>query len=174
MFVWSEMKEGLRFSWNGAFCTFFFFLNFGLNWPFRRFRPIRPIQTDSRRFRPESARFRANRPDSEPRRCESALKKWKPRGMTRRDAAGCVGSSVPHASPHPTASDAGAAPLVPRPCFTKFLCIFGRRKKKDYKEIRLDKVDSISSIGKIFYGWIRNLGFNPYLHQKSIGVLIWW
>ena len=122
MFVWSELKEGLRFSSNGAFCTFFFFFfNFGLNRPFQRFRPIRLIQTDSRRFRPELARFRANRPDSEPRRCESAwvgLKKWKPRGMTRRDAAGRAGSGVPRASPRPAASDAGAAPLVPRPCFT--------------------------------------------------------
>ena len=32
----------------------------------------------------------------------------------------------------------------------------------------------ISSIGKKFYGWIRNLRFNPYLYQKPIGILIWW
>ena len=45
-----------------------------------------------------------------------------------------------------------------------FFVFLEEEKKKDYKEIRLDKVDSISSIGKIFYGWIRNLGFNLYLH----------
>ena len=32
----------------------------------------------------------------------------------------------------------------------------------------------INSTNKVFDGWIRNLGFNLYLHQKSIGVLIWW
>ena len=82
------MKEGLRFSWNGAFCTFFF-LNFGLNRPFWRFRPIWPIQTGSRRFRPESARFRANRPDLEPRRCKSAWVGFKKMKAMWHDAAGC-------------------------------------------------------------------------------------
>ena len=38
--------------------------------------------------------------------------------MTRWDAAGRAGSGVPRASLRPAASDAGAAPLVPRPCFT--------------------------------------------------------
>ena len=33
---------------------------------------------------------------------------------------------------------------------------------------------SISLIDKISNGWIRDLGFNPYLYQKSIGVLVWW
>ena len=126
MFVWSELKDGLTFSSNGAFCTFFFFFFFLISaWigrfgGFGQYGRFRPIHARIGPIPRESARFGA----------ASALKKWKPRGMTRRDAAGCVGSGVPHASPHPTASDAGAAPLVPRPCFTKFLCIFGRRKKK--------------------------------------------
>ena len=30
----------------------------------------------------------------------------------------------------------------------------------------------VSSTSKFFYGCIRNLGFNPRLHQKLIGVLI--
>ena len=46
VFMWSELKEGLIFSSNGAFRTFFFsfsfFLNFGLNQLFWRFRTIRP------------------------------------------------------------------------------------------------------------------------------------
>ena len=31
---------------------------------------------------------------------------------------------------------------------------------------------SISLIDKISYGWIGDLGFNPYLYQKLIGVLV--
>ena len=45
-------------------------------------------------------------------------KKQKPRGMMLRDAAGRAGNGIPRASPHPTPSDASAAPLVPHPCFT--------------------------------------------------------
>ena len=33
---------------------------------------------------------------------------------------------------------------------------------------------AVSSTGKISYGCIRDLGFNPCLHQKLIGVLVWW
>ena len=32
----------------------------------------------------------------------------------------------------------------------------------------------VSSTGKVSDGYIRNLGFNPRLHQKLIGVLVWW
>ena len=32
----------------------------------------------------------------------------------------------------------------------------------------------LSSIGEISNGWIRDLGFNLRLHQKLIGVLVWW
>ena len=79
MFVWSELKDGLTFSSNGAFCTFFFFfLNFGLNRPFWRFRPIRPIQIDSRANRPDSARIG-------PIRSRVGFKKMK---ATWHDAAG--------------------------------------------------------------------------------------
>ena len=31
----------------------------------------------------------------------------------------------------------------------------------------------VSSTGKVFDGCIRDLGFNPSLHQKLIGVLVW-
>ena len=108
MFVWSELKEGLRFSSNMRFALFFFFWisawisRFGgFGW-----------------FRPELARFSLNWPDSEPHRCESALKRKKTCGMTWWDAARRADSGVPRASPHPTALDAGAAPLVLCPCFT--------------------------------------------------------
>ena len=74
----------------------------------RLYRPKWPIQAQ---IGPIRSRVSASRH-------ESALKKWKPRGMTRRDAARRAGSGVPRDSPHPAASNAGAAPLVPRPCFT--------------------------------------------------------
>ena len=32
----------------------------------------------------------------------------------------------------------------------------------------------VSSISKISDGCIRDLGFNSRLHQKLIGVLVWW
>ena len=90
MFVWSEMKEGLRFSWNGAFCTFFFFFVFR---PELAVLAVLADTANSDRFTPiqarigpilrESARFRSRVGAS---RRELALKKWKPRGMTRRDA----------------------------------------------------------------------------------------
>ena len=32
----------------------------------------------------------------------------------------------------------------------------------------------VSSTDKVFDGWIKDLGFNLYLHQKSIDVLVWW
>ena len=31
---------------------------------------------------------------------------------------------------------------------------------------------SVSSTGKVPDGWIRDLEFNPHLHQKLIGVLV--
>ena len=33
---------------------------------------------------------------------------------------------------------------------------------------------NISSTGKVSDSWIRDLGFNPRLHQKMFGVLVWW
>ena len=74
------------------FAPFFFFLNFGLNRPFQRFRPIWPIPADTG----------ANRPDSEPHRCESAQVGFKKKKDTWHDAAGRAGSGVPRASPRPT------------------------------------------------------------------------
>ena len=32
----------------------------------------------------------------------------------------------------------------------------------------------VSSTGKVSDGWIRDLRFNFHLHQKLIGVLVWW
>ena len=32
----------------------------------------------------------------------------------------------------------------------------------------------VNSTSKVFYSWIRNLKFNPRLHQKPIGILVWW
>ena len=32
----------------------------------------------------------------------------------------------------------------------------------------------VSSTNKVFNDWIRDLGLNLCLHQKLIGVLIWW
>ena len=116
VFVWSELKEGLIFSSNGAFCTFFFFfcfLNFGLNRPFR---PIRSIYADMAQvgsIQCESARVGASS-------ARVGLKKQKPHGMSRWNTAECAGSSVPRMSPRPSASDAGVAPLVLRSCFTVF------------------------------------------------------
>ena len=48
---------------------------------------------------------------------EKNKKKKKKKKKTWQDAAGRAGSGVPRASPHRATSDAGAAPLAPRPCF---------------------------------------------------------
>ena len=70
-----------------------------------------PILAESARFDANRSRFGTNRAASariEPSRRESEKKKKKPRrGPTR---------GQPRQTPRP-ASDAGAAPLVPRPCF---------------------------------------------------------
>ena len=111
--MWSELKDGLTFSSNGAFCTFFFFFFWISAW-IGRFGGFGRYG----RFRPKSAQFSTNQPNSEPRQCESARVGFKKKKDTWHDAAGRAGSGFPRASPCPTASDAGAAPLVPRPCFT--------------------------------------------------------
>ena len=81
-FVWNWAEVGFRNKSNGAFCTFFCFFFWISAWisRFGRFRP------ESARFRPELAWFHTNRPESEPRRRESAKNTWNPRGTTRRDA----------------------------------------------------------------------------------------
>ena len=80
-------------------------------------RPIRPDMADTARFWPNQpdssanrSRFGTNRAASariELSRRESEKKKPR-RGPTRRQ---------PRRTPRRAASDAGAAPLVPRPCF---------------------------------------------------------
>ena len=67
----------------------FFFLNFGLNRPFRRFRPIRPIQARIGSIPRESTRFGA----------ASVRVGFKKMKATWHDAAGRAGSVVPRASP---------------------------------------------------------------------------
>ena len=77
---WAEV--GFRYKSNGAFCTFFFFFFFF------EFRLESAVSAETGRFRPESARFRTNRPESEPHRRESAKSTWHDaaRGTTRPDA----------------------------------------------------------------------------------------
>ena len=73
-------------------------------------RPIRPDMADTARFwpnQPDSARIEADSARIEPSRHESEKKKKRRRGPT---------CGQPRRTPRP-ASDAGAAPLVPRPCF---------------------------------------------------------
>ena len=76
-------------------------------WPIRPdFGRISPIRRESKPIRHESSRIGANGAESariKPSRRESEKKKKK-KTQTRSDARA-------------TASDAGAAPLVPRPCF---------------------------------------------------------
>ena len=66
-FVWNWAEVGFRNKSNGAFCTFFFFLNFGLNRPFQ-------------------ARVGPSRSHVDSRRRESAKSTWNPCGTTRPDA----------------------------------------------------------------------------------------
>ena len=45
--------------------------------------------------------------------------------------------------------------------------VFGFKKKEKKKWVL------VISTGKVSDGWIRDLKFNPHLHQKLIGVLVW-
>ena len=92
MFVWSELKEGLRFSSNVRFAPFFFFW---ISAWIGRLGVFGPIQR-------ESARFSVNRPDSEPHRCESTQVGFKKKKDTWHVAAGHAGSGVPRVLPHRT------------------------------------------------------------------------
>ena len=88
-------------------------------------RPIRPDMADTARFwpnQPDSARIEADSTRIEPHRRKSSRvganprkKKKKKNADAVRRAGNHVGRRVPHRTPRP-ASDAGAAPLVPRPC----------------------------------------------------------
>ena len=97
---WAEVR--FRYKSNGAFCTFFFFFFF----EFWLESSVSADTADSGPSRPDSAQIGPSR--------------LKTRGIHvawRRDAAGRVGNGIPSASLRPTASDAGAAPLVPHRCF---------------------------------------------------------
>ena len=74
-FVWNWAEVGFRNKSNDVFYTFFFLISAWIG-RFGRYG----------RFRPESARFRANRPESKPRRHDSAKITWNPHGTTRQDA----------------------------------------------------------------------------------------
>ena len=83
-------------------------------WPIRPdFGRISPIRRESKPIRHESSRIGANRAESARIR-EKKKKKKNPDAVQR--AGNRVGRRVPCRTPRP-ASDAGAAPLVPRPCF---------------------------------------------------------
>ena len=88
----------------------------GMFRPYRQYRP--PADTadmaDTARFwpnQPDSARIEADSARIEPHRRESEKKKKNP------DAVRRAGNRVERRVPRRTASDVGAAPLVPRPCF---------------------------------------------------------
>ena len=95
-------------------------------WPIRPIWPIRldfgrisPILAESARFGANRSRFGTNRAASariEPSRRESEKKKKKNLDAVRR-----AGNRVGRCVPRRAASDAGAVPLVPRPCFLAFL-----------------------------------------------------
>ena len=86
-------------------------------------RPIRANMADMvdmARFwpnQPDSARIEADSARIEPHRRESDKKKKKKNPDAVRRAGNRVGRRVPRRA----ALDAGAAPLVPRPCFLAFL-----------------------------------------------------
>ena len=42
------------------------------------------------------------------------------------------------------------------------------------KNTQKENNDECTWTGKVFYGCIRDLGFNPRLYQKLISVLVWW
>ena len=78
---------------------------------------------------------------------------------TWRDAAECVGSGVPYASLRPAASNAGAAPLVPCPCFIAFNLF-------DALRIFMIVLFDTSNYGNIFvsvYGFIYRFYLSMYI-----------
>ena len=74
-FEWNWAEVGFRNKSNDVFYTFFFLISAWIG-RFGRYG----------RFRPESARFRANWPESKPRRHDSAKITWNPHGTMRQDA----------------------------------------------------------------------------------------
>ena len=79
-------------------------------------RPIRTDMADMARFwpnQPDSVQIEADSARIEPHRRESEEKKKKKNPDAVRRAGNRVGRRVPRRA----ASNAGAAPLVPRPCF---------------------------------------------------------
>ena len=75
---------------------FFFFLNFGLTWPFR------PIRTESARFWPRQRRFPPNRRRFQPRRPDSGLATWHDAVRRGMDARSVTSLPRPRVPPHRT------------------------------------------------------------------------
>ena len=100
------------------FFVFNFIFNFGLNWPVGcQYRQFRPIQTKSARIsliQRKSAQVYATSAQVMKKK-----KKKKKSWVWHRH----VGSGVPYMSPRRAASDAGAAPLAPCPCFPDYITI---------------------------------------------------
>ena len=112
----AKFKADFGHFWRVSACSGHFSAYFGRigRWP------IRPDMADTARFGPnqpirrESSRIGANRAASariEPSWRESEKKK------KNADAVRRAGNRVGRRVPRRAASDAGAAPLVPRPCF---------------------------------------------------------
>ena len=84
-------------------------------------RPIRLDMADTARFwpnQPNSARIEADSARIEPHRRESSRVGANPRKKKKNaDAVRRAGNRVGRRVPRRAASDAGATPLVPRPCF---------------------------------------------------------
>ena len=104
---WAEVGFLILIS-NDEFCTFFFFFFFWISsWigGFGDFGRYGPSWPNLAQIGPSRSRVGASR-----------LKKKKK--TTWPNTAGCVGSGVPRVLSCPATSDAGATPLVSRPCFT--------------------------------------------------------
>ena len=83
-------------------------------------RPIRPDMADKARFwpnQPGSTRIEADSARIKPHRRESSRVSANPRKKKNADAVRRAGNRVGHRIPRRATSDAGAAPLVQRPCF---------------------------------------------------------
>ena len=143
---WAEV--GFRYKSNGAFCTFFFFFFF-------EFQPESSVSADSGQSWPNSARIGTSR-------SRVGANRLKTRGIHVARRGGMRGQQRPR---RVAASDAGAAPLVPRPCFivdhpllhypiacelwSLAFCLFGIHWVMPHKIIEL-----FESLGRVSLGGI--------------------
>ena len=90
-------------------------------------QPIRPNMADTARFwpnQPGSVRIEADSARIELRRCESSQVGVNPREKKNIEADRRAGNRVGRRVPRWAASDASAAPLLPRPCFLDKLFLY--------------------------------------------------